>query len=118
VKDAEYTQTQERLLLLVPFVVSLDLEGFLERINECESIAPIINPTLYMQGRDKLDEVTGLARALLSAQRGIRKLIGDERYEKMRQCEIKAKSKTMNPNERRLAEKTTGLLKLNTRRLV
>ena len=59
----EYRMTQERLQLLGGFVHDLDLDGFIESINTCETVAPILDPTLYMQGAAKLEDVKRLAIA-------------------------------------------------------
>jgi hypothetical protein len=71
--DAEYLQTQRQLVLLAQIVDSLDLDGFLRRIEVAESVGPILNPTLYTEGAENLLKVKGLARACKVFQDEVRK---------------------------------------------
>lgn len=64
----EYRMTQERLALLGGFVHDLDLEGFIDAINHCETVAPLLDPTLYMRGAAKLEDVKALAIAARALQ--------------------------------------------------
>jgi len=61
--EADYTMTQQRLLLLAGFVLQLDLDAFLERIQTAETLCPLFDPTLYMRGAEKLGQVRDLAIA-------------------------------------------------------
>jgi hypothetical protein len=44
---------------------TLDLERFLAQINQAESLAPMLDPTLYMKARDNLHAFKKLAMSLL-----------------------------------------------------
>lgn len=70
--DEEYTQTQTQLLLLARFANDLDLDGFLQRISLADSIAPILEPTLWIRGGGKLQQIKRLAQALRPFQKEIR----------------------------------------------
>jgi hypothetical protein len=63
--DSEYTETQARLCLIAQFVaiMDLDLDGFLDRIALAEGFSPIVDPTLYLRGSDRLEAVRHLAVA-------------------------------------------------------
>lgn len=65
VKDAEYTLTQDRLLGIAQWIAEtdLDLDTFLDRIALAEGVAPILDPTAFLRGADRLDAVRNIARA-------------------------------------------------------
>lgn len=58
----EYTETQERIVLLGALVAPINVPAFLEAIGRAEATAPIFNPTLYMRAADKLERVRLLAQ--------------------------------------------------------
>lgn len=66
--NAEYTQTQQQLLALAEIVRDLPLEEFLDKIGMCEAVAPLINPTLYIEAADKLQFIKDIARAAKTMQ--------------------------------------------------
>lgn len=73
--NEEYTQTQQHIVLLAQLANGLDLDGFLERISLAESVAPIVDPTLWIRGGKKLHQVKRLAQALRPFQKEIRRQI-------------------------------------------
>lgn len=75
--DEEYTLTQSQLILLAQFVNKLDLAGFLQRINQTETVAPFVDPTLYRQGAANLNQIKRLALALRPFQQEIQKQINE-----------------------------------------
>ena len=72
----EYFQTQWQLVLQAQLIIGLDLDGFLAAIEQAESFGPILDPTLFIQGGKRLEEVKRLALAAKKfsdeAQRQIR----------------------------------------------
>ena len=71
--DADYKLTQDRLVLLAQFAVTdLDLEGFLERIRHSETMAPLLDPTVWMKGSGKLYAIRNLAQTALEFQKAAR----------------------------------------------
>lgn len=68
----EYTTTQEQLKLLCAFIFDMDLKGCLEAIGRCETIAPLFNPTLYMQGSSRLQIVGKLTIAAYKFQKVVK----------------------------------------------
>jgi len=70
--DAVYLQTQQQLLLLGHVALQLDLEGFLQRINEAETLVPLTDPTLYLKGANNLSVIKRLARAAFKFQREVK----------------------------------------------
>ncbi len=70
--DEEYTVMQSRLMLLGAFANDLgDVSAFIERINEAESLAPILNPSLYQQGAAKLEIIKRVAIAARAFQKAM-----------------------------------------------
>ena len=69
--DAEYIQTQQQLLCLAGIVKDLPIDEFLRKINICESVSPLIDPTLYMKGADKLTFIKRIAESARDFQRNI-----------------------------------------------
>lgn len=61
--DAEYLETQRRLMRLAVEVQGLDLDGFLARINEASGAGPAANPTLFRRGAPALAAIGALADA-------------------------------------------------------
>ena len=61
--DDEYQKTQDRLVIVAHSMLTLDLKGFLQRIERADSVGPILNPTLYRLGSGKLERVKRLAQA-------------------------------------------------------
>ncbi len=59
----DYSATQSQLLLLAGVAIEMDLPAFLERIQHSETVAPLLDPTLYMRGAAKLEQVRRLAAA-------------------------------------------------------
>jgi hypothetical protein len=71
VNREEYAQIQITLTHLATFVNDLDLAGFIEAGEHALSIAPIVDPTLFMHGQVKLSNVLALARACQTFQREV-----------------------------------------------
>lgn len=71
--DEEYIQTQHQIILLAQFANDLDLDGFLNRISLAETLAPILDPTLYLRGGKKLHQIKLLALALQPFREEIRR---------------------------------------------
>ena len=66
--DEDYIQVQGQLMLLAQAVQEMDLDGFRNRIEECQALGPILNPTEYRaamyDGRaDTLDVIREVAIA-------------------------------------------------------
>ena len=59
--DEEYSSTQSQLMLLARVVLGINIDGFIKRINTAETIAPILDPTLSLQGADNLSKIKALA---------------------------------------------------------
>ena len=75
--DEEYAQTQQQLILLAQFAKDLNLSGFLQRISQAESIAPIMDPTLWIRGHRQLEQIKRLAQALRPFQQEIQRQINE-----------------------------------------
>lgn len=61
--NEEYSATQAKLMVAAGFVAGLDLPAFLERIRHTKAVAPLLDPTLFMKGAAKLEQVERVAAA-------------------------------------------------------
>jgi hypothetical protein len=61
--DWRYADTQHWLLIVANMVAGLDLDGFLQRIEQSEAAGPVLDPTLYALASGKLAKVKRLAEA-------------------------------------------------------
>lgn len=66
--DEEYTQIQQTLVIAAQLLLPLDLDRFLQAINHAETVAPILDPTLWIRGSRKLEQVKELAEAARKMQ--------------------------------------------------
>jgi hypothetical protein len=66
--DEDYIQTQSTILMVARMIQTLPLEEFLKRINRSESIAPLIDPTLYMKASDNLGSIRKIAQSLTKSK--------------------------------------------------
>jgi hypothetical protein len=58
-----YAGIQAELLILGHVIKNMDLEGFLEAVSKAETMGPVLDPTLYIQGNEKLEQVKLLAQS-------------------------------------------------------
>jgi hypothetical protein len=75
VNDEEYMTVQTQLQAIGGLVLGMDLDGFLERIDRAETLTPILNPTLWMRGAEKLREVREIAEAVRDVQKVARRQV-------------------------------------------
>jgi len=61
--EDQYMDVQNELLMLSSLMARLPLKEFLEDINRAETVGPIVDPTLYRDGAEKLHQVKSLAQA-------------------------------------------------------
>ena len=73
--DEEYSSTQSQLMLLARVALGINIDGFIERINTAETIAPILDPTLYLQGADNLSKIKALAIGASKFQRAVKEVL-------------------------------------------
>ncbi len=74
----DYETTQQQIMFLASLIVPLDLKGFLDRINQSHSFAPILDPTLYRAAAGNLSKIEDIARGLYVAQQVIKRVAGVE----------------------------------------
>lgn len=67
----EYETTQQQMLLIARIVREMPLAAFLRAAERMDTVAPIIDPTLYLRGRDKLDTIKKMAEGLLAFQNSL-----------------------------------------------
>jgi len=60
----EYERTQSQIMLLGGLVRELPLDDFVRAAEHADAIAPLTHPSHWIAGKDKLDAVLEMARAL------------------------------------------------------
>ena len=65
----EYQMTQRMLFQVVKMSRGLKMREFLAAISHSETVAPMIDPTLYMKARDNLANIQAIAQAMSDFQR-------------------------------------------------
>jgi hypothetical protein len=68
ISNAEYQACQDQMLLLARMVRDMPLVDFLQAISRAEAVGPMVDPTLYIRGRDKLEEIKLMAEGLRKFQ--------------------------------------------------
>lgn len=63
-----YVETQMRLIEMGKIADSLDLNAFLKCISNAETVAPMIDPTLYMKAQANMTAIKKLAHAAVQVQ--------------------------------------------------
>jgi hypothetical protein len=76
--NEEYQMTQDQIIIAAPMVEGLDIKGFLEAINKAETLAPFMDPTLFMKASKKLGQIKRIAQGALHFQKAIRE-VAEER---------------------------------------
>lgn len=66
--DVAYQLDFQRLRFAIAYMDEIDLDGMLRKISDCQTIAPLFDPTLYMHGAERLDIVQDLVRAARRCQ--------------------------------------------------
>lgn len=75
--NEEYIQTQSNIIILAGIVKGLNLDSFISRINEAESIAPITDPTLFKQAGANLSKIKALANALQYLKKEVKRQLDE-----------------------------------------
>lgn len=89
ISDDEYSTIQHQITLIGALLEELDLNGFLERISHTHAAAPILDPTLYRRGADRLHAIEDLARAcakVQAAHRELKELVIEEEKRSVQQA--------------------------------
>ena len=79
ITEEQYITTQHQLQFVASMIADWPLEAMLEEIGRTETIAPFLDPTLYIAGRDKLEDVKALVRAALPLKREAQRQIDEQR---------------------------------------
>ena len=67
-KAEQYMQTQHQLMVIASLVAEMPLEEFLADIQKADSVGPILNPSLWIAGNEKMQMVKQLAQAALDVK--------------------------------------------------
>lgn len=72
----EHVRVQNQIQLLgqlaLQAVTDDELEAFIERCEQSDTVAPFLDPTAWMRGRDQLRQVIDHARALQKFRKALR----------------------------------------------
>ena len=60
----QYAQTQHTILTLAEIVRDLPLSEFLQAIRRADAIGPIVDPSLWIKGQEKMHEIERMAEGL------------------------------------------------------
>src|SRR5690349_335999 len=66
--DQAYYEMQNHIGIVVGIIVRMELEEFVERINQAEAVGPVLDPTLYLRAGDALQQIKQVASALLEVK--------------------------------------------------
>jgi hypothetical protein len=78
ITPGEYQMIQTELITMAATVQGFDLEGFLENISYADTMGPILDPTLWTKGSDRMHKIEQIARAALRFQKECAKALGVE----------------------------------------
>jgi signal transduction histidine kinase len=73
-KQAEYMKAQVDLIAAARTIEQIDLNALLRAISNAETLAPILDPTLYRKAQANLHGIKRLAEAALPVQVAVREL--------------------------------------------
>jgi len=73
ISEEDYVQTQHSLTTLASIVTDMKLVAFINQANLAETIGPILDPTLYREAGQQLNDVKALAESLLPFQNEIKR---------------------------------------------
>lgn len=73
-RNSEYAVTQHHLMMCVEFLVTLDLDEFINQIEMSEAMGPLLNPTAWMRlnalgGGEALRKVKAVAKEARELQK-------------------------------------------------
>ena len=74
--DVEYALEFKRLRIGMAFLQDIRCDDMLARVARCSTIAPMLDPTLYIHGRERLEAVDDLLRAASRFQAAARRFEG------------------------------------------
>lgn len=72
--DVEYGLVQQAIIQAGDLLAMLDLPAFIDRANVALAVGPVLNPTLYMRGVDRLEAVRDMATAALRFRNAVERL--------------------------------------------
>lgn len=77
-KAEEYRMTQDHIFLLAAMARTLPVPEFIEAIDKAESLGPVLDPTLYIKGADRMAKVRKIAAAVLELKRTADEVFAEE----------------------------------------
>lgn len=73
----EYGETAAKIVWCALFVQDLDLDGFLAAISRADTVGPIVDPSLWMEGHRQMNLMERLASGLRAFQVVAREVDGE-----------------------------------------
>lgn len=70
----KYLQIQMAIIAIGRTANALDLESFIAQINSAETVAPMVDPTLYRKAAENMHAIKELAVALVPVKRAFEKM--------------------------------------------
>jgi len=64
----DYIDTQTKIITMSQIVSELPLQKFISAIDQADTLGPLIDPTLWIQGQNQMKKVKKLAQALFEFQ--------------------------------------------------
>ena len=78
-KSEDYQETQNSLVMLAMAIVTIDLEEMINAIDLAETVGPFADPSLWIAGNKKMEQVKNLAKAALIFKNEAKKQMTEEK---------------------------------------
>jgi len=78
ITDSDYVSIQHQNITIASLLLEIDYDGFIERIDRCDAVAPLLAPELYRENSDKMIQTRKLAVMLNDVKKKIIKMQGAE----------------------------------------
>lgn len=75
----EYACVQRQITVLASVISTIEIEEFIVTLHQAQTIAPIVDPTLFIKAADDLEDVLELANAVLKVKQVTLRRIAKEK---------------------------------------
>lgn len=69
--EFDYSDTVKRVNMLAGMIEELEIEKCLDKISDMESMAPLLNPTVYMAGQDAVRYQAEILKGALAFKKAV-----------------------------------------------
>lgn len=66
--DADYLLTQKRITDVGNLALAINVDGFLERVKQAETVGPMVDPTTFLKAQPNLRAIKKLAECVKAIQ--------------------------------------------------